>query len=510
MAEKLKNDSKRVMLVQDAKDGKLKAVKDVDKDGNLQTVDPTQANVAALLNVNTHDSALEAFFKKMLEQADNPAHTGIFIMTENVLNKLIKMNFPADELEKHRVDPAAELQKLQGKKQEGSEESQSFQPLDVNKIDRADLERKGIKWEDMEPHLRAMSYGHKSNGVIEMNPEMEQGGVRVQTKGRISLSEQPDGSIKVVPHYWQEKPNLDAPLYGKKLDQDIKTNLELTGNAGKPVKLELTPGKKEPCYISLDKHTNTLEVMRVADFPRRTNIKGVELSKGQQIDLYDNGRKILLEGMTTRAGYKRDAYIQINASNRNFDFSYEGLDRNRYAQGNKELRREKNAGQKSDKKQDSAENAKTYITIPRIIKSAAVPEQAYKQWTEAVNDPTKRQNVQAFHIKGMIDDKGQPFNAWVRPNFEKEKFDFHKYNPKYVKAKGAEVKPAEESKTQVAVNNQGKTNEATKGVKEPLKQGQQKPTENQQKEQQQRQQRQRSPAKGQGAKNTNKKGRGVA
>ena len=95
----------------------------------------------------------------------------------------------------------------------------------------------------------------------------------------------------------------------------------------------------------------------------------------------------------------------------------------------------------------------------------------------------------------MIDDKGQPFNAWVRPNFEKEKFDFFKYNPKYVRRQGAEIKPAEESKTQVAVNNQGKTNEATKNVKEPLKQGQQKPTENQQKEQQQRQQRQRPPAK---------------
>ena len=139
-----------------------------------------------------------------------------------------------------------------------------------------------------------------------------------------------------------------------------------------------------------------------------------------------------------------------------------------------------------------------------------VPEQAYNQWTDAVNDPTKRQNVQAFYIRNMIDDKGQPFNAWVKPNFEKEKFDFFKYNPKYVKRQGAEIKPAEESKTQVAVNNQGKTNEATKKVNEPLKQGQQKPTENQQKEQQQRQQRQRPPAKGQGAKNSNKKGRGVA
>ena len=87
---------------------------------------------------------------------------------------------------------------------------------------------------------------------------------------------------------------------------------------------------------------------------------------------------------------------------------------------------------------------------------------------------------QATYIRGMLkDDKGEPFNAWVKPNPEKMKFDFFRWNPDKVKKQGAEVKPAEESKTQVAVNNDGKTNEATKNVKEPLKQGQQKPTENQ-------------------------------
>ncbi len=42
--------------------------------------------------------------------------------------------------------------------------------------------------------------------------------------------------------------------------------------------------------------------------------------------------------------------------------------------------------------------------------------------------------------------------------------------------RGAEVKPAVESRTQVAVNSEGKTVEAVKGVKEPLKQGQQEAT----------------------------------
>ena len=156
MDEKLKNDAKKVMLVQDASSGQLKAVTDVDKDGNIQTVEPTKANLASLLNVNTNDSFIEAFFKKMMEQADNPAHSGlsnpinkVFIMTESVFNKLVKMNFPPEELEKYRVDPAAELAARQGqnpKVQQGGGDTTSqstFQPMDVNKIDRADLERKG-------------------------------------------------------------------------------------------------------------------------------------------------------------------------------------------------------------------------------------------------------------------------------------------------------------------------------------------------------------------------------
>ena len=45
------------------------------------------------------------------------------------------------------------------------------------------------------------------------------------------------------------------------------------------------------------------------------------------------------------------------------------------------------------------------------------------------------------------------------------------------------VTPAAESRTQVAVNTEGKTNEATKQTQEPLKQGQDKPTAKQKEKQ---------------------------
>ena len=49
--------------------------------------------------------SLEAFFKKFMEQAQNPVHTGIFVMTENALNKLIRIDFDPEILENYRIDP---------------------------------------------------------------------------------------------------------------------------------------------------------------------------------------------------------------------------------------------------------------------------------------------------------------------------------------------------------------------------------------------------------------------
>jgi hypothetical protein len=513
MDEKLKNDDKKVMLVGEAVGGNLqfKGVAKIDKKGvAMVTRDPvSESNLSRLLDVNTQESAVEAFFKKMIEQAQDPSHTGmakIFIVPVDVLSKLLKVGLDEQMLEPYRVDPATQLQRTEQQQKpdvqqsvadtatatasaSDSDNTQSFQPLDVSKIDREDMERKGISWEAIEPHLRAMSYGHKSTALVDMSPELEQGGMRVPTKGRVSLEQQPDGSIRVVPHYWQEKHNLDVPLHGVILPDDVKANLEVTRHAGRLVDLELTPGKPEPCFISIDKHTNTLEVLPLSALEQRNTIKNTTLSEDDTRKLF-SGEKVLLEKFTTRQGYFRDGYIQVDAADRNFEFSYEGLDRNRYAQENKEIYSRKVEGgeiEPRNSRKSAPDENKTPIIIHRKIKGMEIPEKAYDEWSEAVKEPGKRTSVSAYYIKGMIDDKGQPFNAWVRPNFEKEKFDFFKYNPKYGKSKGADITPVGESKTQVAVNNEGKTNEQSKhsqATGQPLKQGQEKPTDTQKQERQ--------------------------
>ena len=60
----------------------------------------------------------------------------------------------------------------------------------------------------------------------------------------------------------------------------------------------------------------------------------------------------------------------------------------------------------------------------------------------------------------------------------KNSLPYGQWNPDKKQETGKEkvVAVAEEHKTQIAVNNHGKTNEATKNVKEPLKTGQTQPT----------------------------------
>jgi len=546
MDENVKNDAKKVMLVQYGGDSRIKAVTDINKKGKIKVTDPTEHNLAGLFNVNTNDSALEAFFKKFMQEAENPSHTGlrkVFIMTEDVLNKLIKIDLDPKELEKYRVDPAAELQKLQDKKEgktqqagggddtsqtqaqtgpepqtqtqtqtpQGQEKAEVAPLFDVSKIDRADLERKGIRYEDMEPHLKAMSFGHKSNQLVGMNPEMEPGGVRVPTKGRISLAEQPDGSVRVVPHYWQEKPNLDAPFHGVMLPQDVKTNIENTRHAGKVVDLELTPGKKEACYISRDPLTNTLEYMRVSDFTHNKDMKGTTLSDGDHLNIAA-GSKGLLEKFVTRSGYYRDGFIQVDAANRNYEFSYDGLDRNRYAEENKLIAKQNREAKKAagkevspDKPGKPQQSQRSFIH--KRLKGVEVPQETYDLWKAAEKDPSLRPQAKAVYMKDMrFDGKDQPVSLWVKPNYDEGKLKFYHWNPDYQRKTAPVVKPTAQSETQHAVNTEGKTVEATKGVQEPLKTGQQRPTAGQQNKPDEKkpdgnkpQVRNRPPAKGQSA-----------
>ena len=85
-------------------------------------------------------------------------------------------------------------------------------------------------------------------------------------------------------------------------------------------------------------------------------------------------------------------------------------------------------------------------------------------------------------LENVPDDKGVPSTMYLRFNPEKGRPYRYDTNPDNAQ----KVAPANESRTQVAVNSQGKTNEATKNVNEPLQKGQTTPKDDVQQKQEKR------------------------
>ncbi|MEI8049470.1 MAG: DUF3945 domain-containing protein [Bacteroidota bacterium] len=467
MDEKLSDSKKRVLLTTDAANPQaLKAVTGLNQNGIPRTVSPDGANIADFLAIDKNGNALENFFKKFLEQTKNPAHTGFFLMTQDVLGKIIEMQpVNAKTLEPYRIEPQQCLDQRQGPKQgqardpggAASGQKNDYQPIDENKINWSQAATMGINRQLLEDtgQLKAMLYGHKSPALNHLTFTLE--GITFDTQARLSLKEMPDGTYNIQPHCYLKTPELDKTFLGTVLSDKDKENLVTSGNAGRVVELEPTPGQKIPALVSLDKMTNRLEAVPVEKLNIPQSLKGVEFTHQQIKDLKE-GKVVLVEGMITKKSQdtdnpkKFDAYIQFNAAKGSFDFSYGGLDQNRNLQENKQ--------------QQSHENEPNNVRIPQKLLGV---ELTPKQQEDLRADKT-------IYIKGMLKDgQDQPFNAYVKINQGEGKLDFYKFNPEKAKKQGAEITPASESQTQVAVNSEGKTNEATKKVNEPLKQGQSQP-----------------------------------
>jgi hypothetical protein len=468
MDEKLSDSKKQVLLTTDAANPQaLKAIAGLDKNGIPRTVNPDKANIADFLAIDKNGNALENFFKKFLEQTKNPAHTGFFLMTQDVLGKIIEMQpVNAKTLEPYRIDPQQFLDQRQNQKQGQAQEpenaqpaqKQDFQPIDENKINWPQAASMGINRQALEDtgQLKAMLYGHKSPSLNPLTFTLE--AITFDTQARLSLKEMPDGTYNFQPHNYLKTPELDKPFLGAMLSDKDKENLVTSGNAGRVVELEPTPGQKIPALVSLDKITNRLEAMPIDKLNIPQSLKGVEFTPEQVKDLKE-GKVILVEGMTTKKSQetdnpkKFDAYIQFNAAKGSFDFSYGGLENKSHQQHNQQQQ-----GQGSEQ---------TNVRIPQKLLGV---ELTPKQQEDLRADKT-------IYVKGMVKDgQDQPFNAYIKINHNEGKLDFYKFNPEKVKKQGAETTPASESQTQVAVNSEGKTNEATKKVNEPLKQGQNQPT----------------------------------
>ena len=109
-----------------------------------------------------------------------------------------------------------------------------------------------------------------------------------------------------------------------------------------------------------------------------------------------------------------------------------------------------------------------YLQVSAVERGLEFLPRSAVQFLQQGQQPAQQQ------VTGLKDGKGVEFNGHVQPGVQGKSSG--KVQPK-------DVIPVSESRTQVAVNSGGKTDEATKQTKEPLKQGQQKPTAKQKEKQ---------------------------
>ena len=162
--------------------------------------------------------------------------------------------------------------------------------------------------------------------------------------------------------------------------------------------------------------------------------------------------------MTSKNGKSFDATLQVNAEKKGIEFIF----------GNRTSLQER--------KVQNQDLGQSHEGVPHKLCGL---ELSYKQ-REALD------NGRTLYLKNMVDKEGNPFNAYVRMDKEQNRPRFYKWNPDKKQNNGKVEAIAEGNKTQVAVNNYGKTNEATKDLKEPLKSQQTQPTEAQQAKQEQK------------------------
>ena len=422
--------------------GKLSVVSGIDDKGNLKTTEAIAANQAAFLKFNSKDGLLKNFMTNFLKQFNEPSRFGLYkMLADNVEQGVDNLRTLLQNRE--NSESKQQLAEIGVSFEDYLPQKKNATAIDESKIDWIQLDHLGLSRERLEQsgELEKMLSWQKSNLVTIAIP---MGDTTIYADARLAFRTNEQGDIGLAIHPLRKEPQLDFPYMGYKFSPEEKEQLLTTGNLGKTI--EVTPKNGEPfsAYVSIDPQTNEIIALRADRVNIPKEIKGVTLSDAQYKDLVE-GKAVKVEGMTAKSGKSFNATLQVNAERKGIEFIFGD---------NKSLR------ERQQQRQTQQQGA------PRKLCGLELSD---KQ-REALD------SGRTLYLKNMVDKQGQPFNADVRMDKEQNRPRFYKWNPDKSHKNGKVEAVAEEHKTQVAVNNHGKTNEATKSVKEPLKTGQTQPT----------------------------------
>jgi hypothetical protein len=204
-----------------------------------------------------------------------------------------------------------------------------------------------------------------------------------------------------------------------------------------------------PSIISIDRLTNEVIALRQDWLKIPNEIKGIKLNEEQKQILLE-GKPLDLEGMVSKKGDTFDATVQYNADKRFIEFLFD---------------------RSNTKKQTQNQQTNQPQEASKTFRGKELTDQQYDKFKAG----------QTIFVDGLVDKKGQKYQGYITLDKETGKTGFSFSNPNKLKDK---IQPAEANKTQTAVNSEGKTNEATKNIKESLNPKQQAPKDKIQQQQQ--------------------------
>ena len=432
-----------VLIARNNETGQIGAVVGQNPDGTPKMADVKSTPLSELIKFTKGQNPLEAFMANFMRQAKNPTTFGLFKMSAEDYEALGQpmaemLNDPETNkamLEKYRVEAKAA----------------KVPPIDPEKIDWAAIEKQwGVKREELEQSgaLQQMIYNHKSPQLFTIKNNTDGSGDEI--KARLSFRTNDDGTYSLTPHFVKDKPQLDQPFRGYTFTEEDKEALAKTGNLGKVVELaDPKTGEVQKCLVSVDKLTNEIESIPVKDAFIKPKVANIDLTM-DDINHLKTGALIPKQYVELPNGQKFYADLQYNASKRDVAF----VNSNLYKELNEQLQPER---AQRDNWHDENGNPK------RLHKWFGIPLDKAKQDAYLAGEKV--------YVGELKDSRGNLYTAYLQYDPKERKPETTRVYPDRDKVVGI----AEESKTQMAVNNGGKTNEATKNVSDPLQRGQTEP-----------------------------------
>ena len=517
MAKKTKE--KDVLIVRDEKTGEISVVAGLNADGTPKRTPAKAENAQSFLQFDRHGDVLDNFFKNFYRQCKEPSRFGFYRVAADQADKLLEVikdllkdpDGNKEMLASHKVDTSGyekqvkeeqtagkteqtEQKQEEPKKQEEMEQkneqnqespqqtqgNRGYQPINESKINWQELEERwGVKRDDLEKSgdlNRMLNYG--KSDLVRVSPNF--GGEAFELDARLSFKKDGEGNVSLVPHFIRKEQKLDDYKEHKFSDDDRK-NLRETGNLGRVVDIEdRETGEIIPSYISIDRKTNEITDIPASRVRIPERIGKTEITT-QERDMLRAGLPVRDKLIERNDGRKFVTTLQVNVEQRGVEFVPGTGKSPRTAQT------QETKGDTSKSQAQGGENA-----------AQTKKEQRRNTWTNedgsirpiskwsgvSFTDQQKADYVagKAVKLENVTDKQG--FHATMYIKFNPEKGRPYRYDTNPDNAQ--KVAPSNESHTQVAVNSEGKTNEATKNLNEPLQKGQTAPKDDKQQQQQEK------------------------